>query len=46
MHNGWSIAGLIESLQAQGKTAEAEEMQHHLDVVWAQADPDLNSTRF
>jgi tetratricopeptide (TPR) repeat protein len=46
MHNGWSMYGLIQSLQAQGKTAEAEEMQHHLDVVWAQADVALASARF
>jgi len=46
VHNGWSMYGLVQSLQAQGKTAEAEEEQHHLDVAWAEADVDLGSTRF
>jgi tetratricopeptide (TPR) repeat protein len=46
VHNGWSMYGLVQSLQAQGKTAEAEEVQHHLDVAWAQADVDLGATRF
>ena len=46
LHNGWSMYGLVQSLQAQGKVAEAEEEQHHLDVAWAEADVDLGSTRF
>jgi tetratricopeptide (TPR) repeat protein len=46
VHNGWSMYGLVQSLQAQGKTAEAEEVQHHLDVAWAEADVDLGATRF
>ncbi len=46
LHNGWSMYGLTQSLLAQGKTAEAEEMQHHLDVVWAEADVGLAAARF
>ena len=45
-HNGWSMFGLIQSLKAQNKTAEAEELQHHFDAVWAQADVKLTSSRF
>lgn len=45
-HNGWSMFGLIQSLKAQNKTAEAEELQHHFDAVWAQADVELTSSRF
>ena len=40
-HNGWSMHGLLQSLRTQGKTAEAEEMQQHLDHAWALADPEL-----
>ena len=46
MHNGWSMYGLLLSLRAQGKTAEADELQHHFDQVWARADIQLTSTRF
>ena len=45
-HNGWSMFGLIQSLRAQDKTAEAEELQHHFNEVWAQADVELTSSRF
>jgi len=45
-HNGWSMYGLILALQAQDKTEEAAEMQHHFDAVWAQADVELTSSRF
>jgi tetratricopeptide (TPR) repeat protein len=46
MHNGWSMYGLLLSLQAQGKTEEAAEVQHHFDQAWAQADVVLNSSTF
>jgi len=45
-HNGWSMFGLIQSLQAQGKSAEAEALQQHFNAVWAQADVELTSSRF
>lgn len=45
-HNGWSMFGLIQSLTAQDKTAEAEQLQDHFDAVWAQADVELTSSRF
>jgi tetratricopeptide (TPR) repeat protein len=45
-HNGWSMFGLIQSLKAQNRTAEAEAVQHHYDEVWAQADINLTSSRF
>ncbi|HET6565883.1 MAG TPA: hypothetical protein VFG52_10760 [Xanthomonadales bacterium] len=42
-HNGWSLFGLIQSLQAQGKDAtEQEEMFSH---AWMQADVQLTSSR-
>lgn len=45
-HNGWSMYGLILSLQAQGKAEEAAEIEHHFQQVWAQADVELTSSRF
>ena len=45
-HNGWSMYGLILSLQAQGKSDEAAELEHHFQQVWAQADVELTSSRF
>lgn len=39
--NGWSLYGAIEALRAQGKTAQASELQTALDRVWATADVDL-----
>jgi tetratricopeptide (TPR) repeat protein len=45
-HNGWSMYGLILSLEAQGKTEEAGEIRHHFDQMWARADVELTSSRF
>lgn len=45
-HNGWSMFGLILSLQAQGKTEQAAEIQHHFEQVWSLADVELTSSRF
>ncbi len=44
--NGWSMFGLIQSLQAQGKTAAAQAMQQKLDNVWVAADIELTASRF
>nr|WP_228053483.1 hypothetical protein [Nodosilinea sp. LEGE 07298] len=41
--NGWSLFGLTQALQAQGKTAAAQTTQTKLDVVWQYADYDLAS---
>ncbi|MEJ2388587.1 MAG: hypothetical protein P8Y27_15170 [Chromatiaceae bacterium] len=32
--NGWSLAGLAQSLRAQGKTAEADQVRRRLAQVW------------
>ncbi len=40
--NGWSLYGAIKAMEAQGKTAEARDMQNTLDRVWATADVDLD----
>ncbi len=44
--NGWSLFGLRESLQAQGKNGEAEEAQKRLQEAWAGATVTLTASRF
>ncbi len=44
--NGWSLFGLLESLRAQGKMAEAERVQRRFLRAWARADVVLTSPRF
>ena len=36
--NGWSLSGLAESLRAQGRTADAAEVEADLDRIWQTAD--------
>jgi tetratricopeptide (TPR) repeat protein len=36
--NGWSLFGLVASLEAQGKSAEAAAARKLFDVAWKQAD--------
>ena len=40
-HNGWSMFGLAQSLEAQGKSDEADEVRHHFDAAWQFADIEL-----
>lgn len=42
--NGWSLYGLVQALQAQGK--DAAEIQARFDLIWAQADVTLTASRF
>jgi len=42
--NGWSLYGLVQSLNAQGK--DASEFQERFDMIWAQADVTLTASRF
>jgi len=44
--NGWSLFGLAESLRAQGKTAEAAQVDESFRKAWAQADVKLTASRF
>ncbi|MGI9037782.1 MAG: tetratricopeptide repeat protein [Gemmatimonadota bacterium] len=44
--NGWSLFGLIQSLEAQGKDAEAAEVRSEFEAAWEQADTELTATRF
>jgi tetratricopeptide (TPR) repeat protein len=45
-NNGWGLAGLIESLQAQGKAEEAAEAKQQFAKLWAKADVELSGARF
>jgi len=44
--NGWSLFGLAQSLQAQGKTADAAAAQARFQQVWVLADVTLSASRF
>jgi tetratricopeptide (TPR) repeat protein len=39
--NGWSLAGLAKSLEAQGKTEEAQAVQKRFTTAWKHADLSL-----
>jgi tetratricopeptide (TPR) repeat protein len=43
--NGWSLFGLIQSLEAQGRTAEAEAVRAQFNQVWSVADVELTASR-
>ena len=45
-HNGWSLHGLAEALEAQGRTREAEQVRRQLRQAWKSADVTLTSSRF
>ena len=44
-HNGWSMFGLIQALEAQGKTSEAREQRTMFEHVWERADVTLTGSR-
>jgi tetratricopeptide (TPR) repeat protein len=44
--NGWSLFGLAQSLRAQGKTAEAAQVEESFRKAWVQADVTLAASRF
>jgi tetratricopeptide (TPR) repeat protein len=43
--NGWSMFGLIQSLQAQNKQQEADKVQAMFNIVWNMADVELEASR-
>jgi Flp pilus assembly protein TadD len=43
--NGWSLMGLAQSLRAQGKTAEADQVHQQFAEVWAGDDRELAASR-
>jgi tetratricopeptide (TPR) repeat protein len=44
--NGWSLFGLMRSLQAQGNAAEAKRAEEAFAKAWARADVGLTASRF
>lgn len=44
--NGWSLRGLALSLEAQGREAEAREVEERFRVAWAGADIQLPGSSF
>jgi tetratricopeptide (TPR) repeat protein len=44
--NGWSLFGLRQSLQAQRKESEAQEIAGRFEKAWAHADVTLAASRF
>ena len=44
--NGWSLYGLMQSLEAQGKTDEARDVERRFKVAWTWADIELPGSRF
>ena len=44
--NGWSLFGLVQCLEAQGKNDEAKSVKKQFDHAWADADVTLTSSRF
>lgn len=43
--NGFALTGLYESLKAQSKLPEADEVKKQLQVAWKYADSDLKYSR-
>lgn len=44
--NGYSLYGLSQALDAQGKNEQAESVMMKFRKAWAEADSELNSSRF
>ncbi|HEX3674326.1 MAG TPA: hypothetical protein VHU87_08655 [Rhizomicrobium sp.] len=44
--DGWALFGLAQSLDAQGKTAEAAKVRKQFAMAWQLADVKLTSSRF
>lgn len=45
-NNGWSLFGLMKSLEAQNKTADADAVQKEFEAAWQHADVTLTASRF
>jgi len=45
-HNGWSLFGLLKSLEAQGRKSEAAQIRARFREAWKHADVELTASRF
>jgi hypothetical protein len=43
--NGWSLSGLYQSLEAQGRDDEAERVRNRFEDAWSRADVELRISR-
>ncbi|MEP0923941.1 hypothetical protein NDA02_19360 [Leptolyngbya sp. ST-U4] len=43
--NGWSLYGLAQSLRAEGKTQEAQQVQTQFEQAWRDADASITTSR-
>lgn len=43
--NGWSLIGLVEALEAQGRSDEADAVREQFEAAWSSADIELTSSR-
>ncbi|MBI3659430.1 hypothetical protein HY230_03030 [Candidatus Acetothermia bacterium] len=46
LQNGWSLFGLMKSLEAQGKNSEVAEVKAQFEKAWAHADVALAASQF
>ena len=44
--NGWFLFGLLQTLRAQGRTREADEVEKQFEKAWSRADITLTASRF
>jgi predicted Zn-dependent protease len=44
--NGWSLFGLVQALEQQGKTNEAAAARERYEAAWRSADVRLTASRF
>lgn len=44
--NGWSLRGLAQALEAQGRTREAKDVERRFRKAWRLADVEIASSRF
>jgi tetratricopeptide (TPR) repeat protein len=44
--NGWALFGLLQSVRAQGRSAEAHEIRERFDRAWKNADGSLSASVF
>ncbi len=45
-NNGWALFGLVQSLEAQKKTAQARKVREEFTRAWKNADVTLNGSVF
>ena len=44
--NGWSLFGLLQSVRAQGKSEDAQDIEGRFQRAWANSDVALTGSRY